>query len=125
MTSKLPRPQRKMDGGSHSTSSVGSGQEDPVAALDLLCLQLHDQLPQDARERFAKISDEVKKLKDAAQTTQPPIPPPSSDQEFTKCEEETVEARQSSREITKGEILSIHCAHLQHVVLASYGPSYC
>ena len=107
-----------MDGGRHSTSGVGS-EQDPSAALDKLFVELHDQLPQDARERFAKLADEMKKLKDAAQTT-PPCTPPSSDQELARREEETVEVKQSSRELTKGEIMIIHCTHLQHMILASY-----
>ena len=112
-------PPHKMDGGQPSTSGCGSGQEDPSAALDQLFLKLHDELPQDTRERFAKLADEVKNLKGAAQTTPPRILP-SSDQELAKREEETVETRQSSGELTKGEVVIIYYTHLQHIILAGY-----
>ena len=95
-----------MDRGSHSTSSVGGRQEDPSAALDQLFLELHDQLPKDAREKLAQLANEVQKLKDtsssAAQTTPPHTPPPSSDQELAKRDEEIPEARHSSGELTQG-----------------------
>ena len=113
-----------MDEGSPSTSSVGGGQEDPSAALDQLFLELHDHLSKDTRERFAKVAENVKKLKEtsasAAQTTPPHTPPPSFDQELARRQEETVEARQSSGELTKGEVVIIYCTHLQHIILASY-----
>ena len=85
-----------MDGGSPSTSSGRSGQEDPSAALDQLFLKLHDQLPQETRERFAKLTDEVKNLKGAAQSTSPRTLP-SSDQELARREEETVEGETEFR----------------------------
>ena len=107
-----------MDGRSPSTSSVG-GRPDPSAALDQLFLELHDELPQDTRERFAKLADEVKNLKGAAQSPSARTLP-SSDQELARREEETVEARQSSGELTKGEVVIIHCTHLQHIILAGY-----
>ena len=97
-----------MDGGSPSNSSIGDGREDPSAALDQLFLKLHHQLPKDARETFARLADEVKKLKEtsvsAAQTTPPRTPPPSSDQELAR-REETVEVRQSSGELAQGEVM--------------------
>ena len=101
-----------MDGGSPSSYSV-SGPEDPSAAIDRLFLELHDKIPKDARGKLAQLSDEVKKRNDAnisaAQTTPPLTPPPSSDQELAKGEEEADEARQSFGELEKGEAIA-HCA---------------
>ena len=101
-----------MDGGSTNGSSVGSGREDPSAAIDKFFLELHDKLPKDARGKLAQLADEVKRLSDAsisapsaAQTTPPRTPPPSSVQEPAGSEEGTVEARQSSGELAKGEVL--------------------
>ena len=120
----VPRPPRKMDEGQPSISGIGGGQEDPSAALDQLFLELHDQLPKDARGKLAQLANEVQKLKDtstpAAQTTPPRTPPPTSDQELAKREEENAEARQSSGVLTKGEVVIIYCTHVQHSNLASY-----
>ena len=114
-------PPYKMDGGSPSTSSVGDRQEDPSAALDQLFLELHDQLPKDARGKLAQLANEVQKLKDtSAHTTPPHTPPPTSDQELSKREEENAETRQSSGVLTKGEVVIIHCTHVQHSNLAGY-----
>ena len=93
----------KMDGGP-STSSVGSGQEEMSAAVDQLLRELYDCLPEDARDTFAtKLADWAKKLKNVPRT----IPPPSSDLELARREEETAEAEQSSKELTKSEVTNI------------------
>ena len=115
-----------MDGGSPSTSNVGGGREDASAELDQFFLEFHDQFSKDARERFAKVADKIKKLSEtsasAAQTTPlPRTPPPSSDQELARREEEGVEAIQSSGELTKGEVAIIHCTHDQRTLDVKVG----
>ena len=104
-----------MDEGSPSTSSVGDRQEDPSVALDQLFLELHDQLPKDARGKLVQLVNEVQKRKEtntsAAQTTPPRTPPPPSDPELAKREEDA--PRHSSRELRKGEVIDIHCTHDQ------------
>ena len=105
-----------MDGGSPSTSSVGGGREDACAELDQFFLEFHDQFSKDARERFTKVADKIKKLSEtsapATQATPPPrTPPPSSDQELARHDEERVEARQSSGELAKGEAVNKHFRH--------------
>ena len=97
-----------MDAGSPITSSVGGRREDPSAALDQLFLELHDQLPEDARGKLAQLANEVQKLKDTSTPTAqtaPPHTPPPSDQQLVGRKEETVEARQNSGEIAKGEVM--------------------
>ncbi len=82
----------------------GGGQpprEVPSVALDRLFLELHDQLPKDARERFAQLADEVKRLAKSITEEDPVIPSPSADQAVIRREEEiaTAEAKQSSGEL--------------------------
>ena len=75
--------------------------EVPSVALDRLFLELHDQLPKDARERFAQLADEVKRLAESSTTEDPVTPSPSADQAVIRREEEiaTAEAKQSSGEL--------------------------
>ena len=109
-----------MDGRQPSASGVGDRQENPSAALDQLFLELHDQIPKDTRGKLAQLANEVQKLKDTSTSAAQTTPRPSSDQELARREEETVEARQSSGELTKGKVVIIHCTHLQHIILAGY-----
>ena len=88
----------------HAMDGEGGGQpprEVPSAALDRLFLELHDQLPRDARERFAQLADEVKRLAESITAEDPVIPSPSADQAVVRREEEiaTAEAKQSSGEL--------------------------
>ena len=82
----------------------GGGQsprELPSVALDRLVLELHDQLPKEARGKLAQLADEVKRLTEPS-TAEPPVTPPSSaDQAIVRREEEiaTAEAKQSSGEL--------------------------
>ena len=107
-----------MDGGQPSTSGVGDRHEDPSVALDQLFLELHDHLPEDARGKLAQLANEVQKLKNTSTSSAQTTSRPSSDQELATREEETVGARQSSGELTKGEVVIIYCTHLQHIILA-------
>ena len=74
-------------------------------ALDRLFLELHDQLPRDARGKLAQLADEVKRLTESS-TAEPPVTRPSSaDQTVVRREEEiaTAEAKQGSGELqTRG-----------------------
>ena len=88
----------------------GSGRllrEVPSAALDRLFLELHDHLPRDTRERFAKLADELKKLTETSTADALETPPPSADHRILRREEGigTVEAKQSSGGlIERGEV---------------------
>ncbi len=82
----------------------GGGQsprEVPSAALDRLFLELHDQLPRDARGKLAQLADEVKRLTESITAEDPVIPSPSADQVVVRREEEiaTAEAKQSLGEL--------------------------
>ena len=109
----------KMDGGSPSNSiarecqheRLGStcnahawdGRENTATEVDRSFFELRE-----TREGGAELADEVERLTDhqtsAAQTTLPLTPPHSSEQELAGVEEESVEARQSSREPVQGEL---------------------
>ena len=88
----------------------GSGRsprEVPSAALDRLFLELHDHLPRDTRERFAKLANEVKKLTETSTAGALETQPPSADHGILRREEGigTVEAKQSSVGlIERGEV---------------------
>ena len=82
----------------------GGGQsprEVPSVALDRLVLELHDQLPRDARGKLAQLADEVKRLTESNTAEAPVTPPSSADQAVVRREEDiaTAEAKQSSREL--------------------------
>ena len=86
----------------HAMDKEGGGQpprEVPSAALDRLFLELHDQLPKDARERFAQLADEVKRLAESSTAKDPVTPPSSADEAVVRREEEIAEAKQSSGEL--------------------------
>ena len=71
--------------------------------LDRLFLELHDQLPREAREKFAKLADEVKKL---TQTSTAELP--SADQVVVRRVEGTIEAKQSSADLpARGEVMHV------------------
>ena len=87
----------------------GSGRSprEPSAALDRLFLELHDHLPRDTRERFAKLANEVKKLTETSTAGALETQPPSADHGILRREEGigTVEAKQSSVGlIERGEV---------------------
>ena len=79
----------------------GVPREVPSVALNRLFLELHDQVPKEARERFAQLADEVKRLTESSATEAPVTPSPSADQAVVRREEEiaTAEAKQSSGEL--------------------------
>ena len=96
----------------------GSGRSprEPSAALDRLFLELHDHLPRDTRERFAKLANEVKKLTETSTADALETQPPSADHGILRREEEisNVEAKQSSVGlIERGEV---------HYMLDSFQP---
>ena len=103
LTSHTQTPPRNMD-------EEGSGRllrEVPSAALNRLFLELHDHLPRDTRERFAKLADEVRKLTETSTADALETQPPSADHGGLRREEEigTVEAKQSSGGlIERGEV---------------------
>ena len=86
------------DGGGQEGQEVP--REVPSVALDRLVLELHDQLPRDARGKLAQLADEVKRLTKPS-TTEDPVTPPSADQAVVRREQEiaTAEAKQSSGEL--------------------------
>lgn len=74
--------------------------------LDRLFLELHEQLPKAARERFAQLANEVKILTETS-TSEAPVTPQSADQAVVQREEEiaTNGAKQSSGELqARGEV---------------------
>ena len=82
----------------------GGGQsprEVPSVALDRLVLELHDQLPKEARGKLAQLADEVKRLTEPSTSEDPVTLPSSADQAVVRREKEiaTVEANQRSREL--------------------------
>ena len=88
-----PSPRVMADGGGQ-----GVPREVPSVVLDRLFLELHDQLSKEARERFAQLADEVKRLIESSTAEDPVTPSPSADQAVVRREEEiaTAEAKQSS-----------------------------
>ena len=79
----------------------GVPREVPSVALDRLFLELHDQLPKESRERFAKLADEVKRLTESSTVEAPVTPPSSAHQAVVRREEgmATTEAKQTSVEL--------------------------
>ena len=83
----------------------GTGQgvprEVPSMALDRLFLELHDHLPKEARERFAQLANEVKRLTESSTAEDQVTPSPSADQAVVPRDEQidTAEAKQSSGEL--------------------------
>ena len=75
--------------------------EVPSVALDRLFLELHEQLPTDARGKLAQLADEVKRLTESSTAEAPVTPPFSANQAVARREEEmaTTEAKQSSVEV--------------------------
>ena len=75
--------------------------EVPSVALDQLFLELHEQLPADARGKLAQLADEVKRLTESSTAEAPVTPPSSADQAVTPRKEEiaTTEAKLSSVEL--------------------------
>ena len=75
--------------------------EVPSVALDRLFLELHDQLPRDARGKLAQLADEVKRVTESSTAEDPVTPPSSADQAVVRREEEiaTAEAKQSPGEL--------------------------
>ena len=78
-----------------------SSREVPSVALDRLVLELHDQLPRDARGKLAQLADEVKRLTESSTAEAPVTPRSSADQTVVRREEEiaTAEAKRSSGEL--------------------------
>ena len=79
----------------------GVPQEVPSAALDRLFLELHDQLPRDARGKLAQLADEAKRLTESSTAEASVTPISSADQAVARREEKiaTAEAKQSSGEL--------------------------
>ena len=75
--------------------------EVPSVTLDRLFLELHDQLPRDARGKLAQLADEVKRVTEPSIAEDPVTPPSSADQAVVRREEEiaTAEAKQSPGEL--------------------------
>ncbi len=75
--------------------------EVPSVALDRLFLELHEQLPADARGKLAQLADEVKRLTESSTVEAPVTAPSSADQAVTPRKEEiaTTEAKQSPVEL--------------------------
>ena len=93
---RRPSPRVMADGGGQEVP-----REVPSVALDRLFLELHDQLPRDARGKLAQLADEVKRLAESSTAEDPVTPPSSADQAVVRREEEiaTAEAKQSSGEL--------------------------
>ena len=111
MVSSLTRHTRKRSRNMDEEGSGRSPREVPSAALDRLFLELHDHLPRDTRERFAKLADEVKKLTETSTADALETQPPSADHGGLRREEEigTVEAKQSSGGLMEqGEVATLH-----------------
>ena len=91
-----PSPRVMADGGEQ-----GVPREVPSVALDRLFLELHDQLPRDARGKLAQLADEVKRLTESSTAEAPVTPPSSADQAVVRREEEiaTAETNESSGEL--------------------------
>ena len=89
-----PSPRVMADGGEQ-----GVPREVPSVALDRLFLELHDQLPRDARGKLAQLADEVKRLTESSTAKAPVTPPSSADQAVVRREEEIAETNQSSGEL--------------------------
>ena len=81
------------DGGEQGLLS----REVPSVALDRLFLELHEQLPTDARGKLAQLADEVKRLSETSTAESPVTLPSSVDQAVARREEEmtTAKAKQS------------------------------
>ena len=79
----------------------GVPREVPSMTLDRLLLELHDQLPRDARGKLAQLADEVKRVTEPSTAEDPVTPPSSADQAVVRREEEiaTAEAKQSPGEL--------------------------
>ena len=77
----------------------GLPREVPSVTVDRLFLELHDQLPKEAREKFAKLADEVKKLTEASTAGAPESQLPSVDQAVVRREEGAIAAKQSSADL--------------------------
>ena len=75
--------------------------EVPSVALDRLFLELHEQLPTDAREKLAQLADEVKRLTESSTAEAPVTLPSSEDQAVVRRGEkiDTAEAKQRSGEL--------------------------
>ena len=84
----------------------GLPREEGAVALDRLFLELHDQLPREAREKFAKLADEVKKLTETSTADAPESQPSSADQAVVRREQGTIEAKHSSADLpARGEVM--------------------
>ena len=82
--------------------------EVPSVALDQLFLEIHDQLPRDARGKLAQLADEVKKLTEASTAGVLETQPSSIDHAVLRQEEGTIEAKQSSRElVARGAVMHV------------------
>lgn len=80
----------------------------PSVAFDRLFLELHDQLPRDTRERFAKLADEMKKLTETSASDAPESRPSSADEAVVRREEGTIEAKKSSADLlARGEVMHV------------------
>ena len=80
----------------------------PSVALDQLFLEIHDQLPRDARRKFAQLADELKKLTEANTAGAPETQPSTTDLAVVRREEGTIEAKQSSGQpVARGEVMHV------------------
>lgn len=74
--------------------------------VDWLFLEIHEQLPREAREKLVQLADEVKKLTEISTTDAPQSQPSSADQTVIRCEEGTIAAKQSSADLpARGEVM--------------------
>ena len=89
-----PAPRVMADGGGQ-----GVPREVPSVVLDRLFLELHDQLPRDARGTLAQLADEVKRLTEPSTAEAAVTPPSSADQAVVRREEDIAETNQSSGEL--------------------------
>ena len=86
----------------------GLPREVPSVALDRLFLELHDQLPREARGKLAQLADQVKKLTDASTADAPESQPSSADQAVVRRDEASLETRQTSVDLpARGEVMHV------------------
>ena len=82
--------------------------EVPSVALDQLFLEIHDQLPRDARGKLAQLADEFKKLTEANTAGALETQPSSTEHAVVIREEGTIEARQSSGQpVARGDVMHV------------------
>ena len=84
----------------------GLPREEPAVALVRHFLELHDQLPREARGILAQLADEAKKLTKTSTADARESQPSSADQAVVQREEGAVEAKQGSADLpARGETM--------------------